>query len=462
MNQKSALKKIKNKKFLKVCETIVAEMKRLKIPGVSIGIYHNGKEYTAGFGVTSLENPLPVTPDTLFQTGSISKTFTGTIFMRLVEQGKVDLDAPVRTYLPKFKMADKEVAERVTLRHLLTHTGGWIGDYFNDYGNGDDALGRMLRDIAKLEQVTPPGEVWSYNNAGFNIAGRIVEVVTGKPFEQAAKELVLNPLGLDMTYYFPDDVMITHRFAVGHHKEGKKVKVSRPWAIGRAGAPVGGVISTVVDLLTYARFHMGDGKTAGGEKILLVKNLREMRKPLYPATGFDQIGLTWFIRKADDLEVITHSGATNGQIAGLYFIPEKDFALAILTNEEDGRLVTKTAFKRALQIHFEIDTPDPTHMEMTGQALHEYEGNYELPMSAFELKLKKGHLVLYDKPRGGFPTPDSPPLPASPPMRMAFYETDKIIMLDEPMKGSLGEFLRDADGKLKYFRLSSRVHKKLD
>ena len=162
------------------------------------------------------------------------------------------------------------------------------------------------------------------------------------------------------------------------------------------------------------------------------------------------------------MEVITHSGATNGQIAGLYFIPEKDFALAILTNEEDGRLVTKTAFKRALQIHFEIDTPDPTHMEMTGQTLHEYEGNYELPMSAFELKLKKGHLVLYDKPRGGFPTPDSPPLPASPPMRMAFYETDKIIMLDEPMKGSLGEFLRDADGKLKYFRLSSRVHKKLD
>jgi len=83
-------------------------------------------------------------------------------------------------------------------------------------------------------------------------------------------------------------------------------------------------------------------------------------------------------------------------------------------------------------------------------------------MTAFELKVKKGHLVLYDKPRGGFPTPDSPPLPASPPMRMAFYEKDKIIMLDEPMKDSLGEFLRDADGVLQYFRLSSRVHKKLD
>lgn len=462
MNQKSALKKIKNKKFLKVCETIVSEMKRLKIPGVSVGVYHDGKEYSAGFGVTSVENPLPVTPDTLFQTGSISKTFTGTIFMRLVEQGKVDLDAPVRTYLPKLKLADKEVAERVTLRHLLTHTSGWIGDYFNDYGNGDDALEKMLRDIAKLEQVTPLGKIFSYNNAGFNIAGRVVEVVTGKPFEQAARELLLDPLGLDMTYYFPDDVMLTHRFVVGHHKEGKQVRVSRPWAIGRAGAPVGGVISTVVDLLTYARFHMGDGVSASGEKILSVKSLRQMRKPQYPATGFDKIGLTWFMRNTGGLDIFTHGGATHGQIAGLYFIPEKDFALAVLTNEEDGRLITKAALKQALQVYFKIDTPGPTLLDMPEDALREYEGNYELPLTAFELKLKKGHLVLYDKPRGGFPTPDSPPLPASPPMRMAFYDKDKIIMLDEPLKDSLGEFLRDADGKLQYFRLSSRVHKKLD
>jgi len=462
MNQKSALKKIKNKKFLKVCETIVSEMKRLKIPGVSIGIYHDGEEYSAGFGVTSVENPLSVTPDTLFQTGSISKTFTGTIFMRLVEQGKIDLDATVRTYLPKLKLTDKDVAERVTIRHLLTHTGGWVGDYFNDYGNGDDALGKMLRDIAKLEQVTPLGELFSYNNAGFNIAGRVVEVVTGKPFEQAARELLLNPLGLDMTYYFPDDVMLTHRFVVGHHKEGKKVKVSRPWAIGRAGAPVGGVISTVADLLTYARFHMGDGKSAGGEKLLSVKSLRAMRVPQYPATGFDQIGLTWFMRNTGGLDIFTHGGATHGQIAGLYFIPEQNFALAVLTNEEDGRLITKAALKKTLQVYFGIDAPAPAILDMPDDALREYEGNYELPLTAFELKLKKGYLVLYDKPRGGFPTPESPPLPASPPMRMAFYDKDKIIMLDEPMKDSLGEFLRDANGTLQYFRLSSRIHKKLD
>lgn len=462
MNRASALKRIRDKKFKKVCAAIVAEMKRLKIPGVSIGIYHDGKEYSAGFGKTSIENPLPVTADTLFQTGSISKTFTGTIFMKLIEAGKIDLDAPVRTYLPKFTLADKDVAERVTIRHLLTHTGGWVGDYFNEYGNGDDALQKMVRDVAKLEQVTPLGEVWSYNNSGFYLAGRVVEVVTGMPFEQAAREMILDPLGLDMTFYFPDDVMITHRFAVGHHKEGKKVRVSRPWAVGRAGAAVGGVVSTVRDMLTYARFHMGDGRSASGQKILSVKSLRQMRKALLPASGFDQIGLTWFIRDVGEVNVITHGGATHGQIAGLYFIPDKDFALAVLTNSEEGRSITGGALQQALKVFLGVDLRIPEPIEMSAEALGEYAGKYELPLLAYELKLKKGQLMLHETPRGGFPKPDSPPLPAPPPMRAACYEKDKLIVLDEPMKNALGEFLRRPDGSIQYLRLSSRVLKRID
>jgi CubicO group peptidase (beta-lactamase class C family) len=140
----------------------------------------------------------------------------------------------------------------------------------------------MVRDIAKLEQVTPLGEYWSYNNAGFNLAGRVIEAVTGKPFEQVAKEMILDPLGMDMSFYFPDDIMITHRFVVGHYTEDKKVKVSRPWAIGRAGAPVGGVVSTVKDLLTYARFHMGDGKTTSGEKLLSIQEPERDEKAALP------------------------------------------------------------------------------------------------------------------------------------------------------------------------------------
>ena len=104
---------------------ITAGRQRILIPGLAVGVWHDGLEQIAGFGVTSVEHPLPVTPDTLFQVGSISKTFTATALLMLMEAGKVDLDRPVCAYLPDFQLSDEDVAKRVTIKHLLTHTGGW-------------------------------------------------------------------------------------------------------------------------------------------------------------------------------------------------------------------------------------------------------------------------------------------------------------------------------------------------
>ena len=155
--------------------------------GLAVGVWHDGNEQAAGFGVTSVENPLPVTPGTLFQVGSISKTFTATALMMLMEAGKVDLDTPIRAYLRDFRLSDEGVAARVTLKHLLTHTGGWVGDYFNDFGTGNNALAKMVKSLAKLPQITPLGEIWSYNNTGFNIAGRMIEVLTGKTLAEKGR-----------------------------------------------------------------------------------------------------------------------------------------------------------------------------------------------------------------------------------------------------------------------------------
>ena len=195
MTPHETLSTLPDQAFHELCEQVVADMDRLSIPGVAVGVLAGDQELAAGFGVTSVENPLPVTPDTLFQIGSITKTFVATAVMRLVENGKLDLDMPIRTWLPDLRLFDDGVAQRVTLRHLLTHTGGWVGDYFNDFGSGDDALARMVAEVAKLPQLTPLGEHYSYNNAGFYLAGRVLEAVTGTPFEQAIKALVLDPLG---------------------------------------------------------------------------------------------------------------------------------------------------------------------------------------------------------------------------------------------------------------------------
>ena len=165
---------------------------------------------------------------TLFQFGSTGKTFTSVAILRLVEEGTVDLDAPVRTYVPELRLQDGHVAETITVLQLLNHTAGWEGDDFTDTGEGDDAIARYVANMAQLRQLTPPGFVVSYNNASLSLAGRIIEKVTGKVYERAMKELVLDPVGLNDTLFFANDVM-TRRFVVGHRREDDgSIKVLRP------------------------------------------------------------------------------------------------------------------------------------------------------------------------------------------------------------------------------------------
>ena len=128
---------------------------------MAVGVFHDEQERYAYHGVTSIDNPLPVDGSTLFQFGSTGKTFTSVAMLRLVEQGRVDLDAPVRTYVPELRLRDEHAAETVTVLQLLNHTAGWSGDDFTDTGEGDDALARYVEHMAELAQVSPPGHIVS-------------------------------------------------------------------------------------------------------------------------------------------------------------------------------------------------------------------------------------------------------------------------------------------------------------
>ena len=448
---------IKDTKYRKICKKIVSEMKRLEVPGVAIGIWHKGREHAAGFGITSVEHPLPVTPDTLFQTGSISKTFTGTLLMMLAEQGKVKLDAPVRKYIKDFRVQDENVSKKVTVRQLLTHMGGWVGDYFNNFGDGDDSLEKAVNDLARLPQVQPLGTIWSYNNTGFNVAARIIEMVTKKPYEQSVQEMIFDPLGLDMSFFYPSDILFTHRFVVGHQKVKGNVQVTRPWAIGRAGNGVGGVVSTVHDLLKYARFHMSNGR----RNIISGKSLRAMRLPQADAGPRGMMGITWFIRDAGKFKVYAHGGATNGQQAYFFYIPDKDFACAILTNSDDGGIITAGMYELILETYFKVVSVPREPMDIPSKELKEYEGRYRIGTECFDIKVRGKYLIYHHIPLGGFPTPDTPPGPAMPKMRFQFYEKDKVFGLDEPYKGTLGDIFRDKNGRVEYFRVGGRAHKKI-
>jgi len=452
-----SLTHIKSLKFRELCERILKAMKTHRVPGVAVGVWNQGREHVSGFGMTDIKNPLPVTPDTLFQTGSISKTFTGTMLMQLVERGKADLDSPVRNYIKDFRLRDKKVERKVTIRDLLTHMGGWVGDYFNDFGNGDDALEKMVREISKLPQVHPHRTIWSYNNTGFNIASRIIEVVTNHPYEQAAQGMLFDPLDLNMTFFYPDDRLITHRVAVGHQQFRKKVKVAEPWAIGRAGNGVGGVISSVRDLLKYGRFQMSNGMKG----VITGKSLRAMRVPQVSAGGRGDMGITWFIRTIRNLTLYGHGGSTNGQQAYFFIIPDRDFALAILTNSDDGNMITSRIVGWSLEIYFNTSISTPTPIKTSRAVRKEYTGRYQIGTECCDLKVQGDYLMYHHIPLGGFPAPDSPPGPALPPMRFAFYDEDRVIGMSGLYKGALGEFIRDNKGKLKFFRIGGRAHRKV-
>ncbi len=457
MIDKDTLNAVSDPKFRQLCEETIDLMNRLPIPGVALGVMHGDEEHAMGFGVTSIKHPLPITPDTLFQVGSITKTFTATLIMRLIEMGKLDLDSPLRTYMPDLQLADENVAAHVTIRHLLTHTGGWVGDYFNDFGFGDDALAIMVRELAGLPQLTPLGEVWSYNNAGFNLAGRVVEIVTGQAYEAALQQLILDPLGLKMSFFFSHDVML-HCFVVGHEVVEHQPQVARPWPIGRAGHAVGGLVSTVKDLFRYARFHSGDGTAPDGTPLLARGSLKLMQTPMRPASGFNSIGLSWFITPIGHTHLIGHGGATNGQVALLRIVPDRKFAVVILTNSDEGDVLTYPIANSAVKSYLGLDAPRAVPIAVPAEKLTQYVGRYEAAAAIREITLKDSELILSTISKGGFPTPDSQPSSPPPPVRIALYADDKIVGLDEPMKDELGEFLRDADGHIIWFRFGGRVH----
>ncbi len=159
--------------------------KQFTIPGVAVGVWVDGQEIYACHGVTSLDNPLPIDQDTLFILGSVTKTYTATTLMRLVAEGKVELHAPVRRYLPELRLKDQQAAEAITMLNLLNHTSGLDWGITFDTGEGDDALERYVAKMVELEQIAPPGTRVSYSEAGYNLVGRIIEQVTGQTFEQA-------------------------------------------------------------------------------------------------------------------------------------------------------------------------------------------------------------------------------------------------------------------------------------
>ena len=446
-------------RFERVAAAVQEKMTELGVPGVALGVLADGDVRTRAFGVTNVDHPLTVTDDTLFQIGSISKTFTGTAIMRLVERNQLRLDDPIRKYIPTFKVKDAEASRRATVRDTLTHMGGWEGDFFDDPSSGDDALQKIVDRMATLEQTAKVGEMWGYNNAGFYAAGRIIEVVTGQPFERAMRQLVLDPLSIDTAYYFPADVM-TRRFVVGHAAPKGQANVIGPWPVPRAANAAGGITTNVQSMLRYAAFHMGDGM-AGQTRVLSSSSLQQMRSAVVAKAGTDQsMGLTWHLSRVGSLNVAEHGGGTIGQISQLRLVPERNWALAIVTNASSGGTLNTHVLRAAMNAYFEIDEARPSRMTVDAAALAEYAGTYRRQFSDVAVSVDGDALKVQITPR--MPGLDGRIPLAGPPQRIGFYTKDRVLRLDGPNAGEPGgEFIRGASGRVTWYR-SGRIHRRIE
>jgi CubicO group peptidase (beta-lactamase class C family) len=436
------------------------------VPGVAVGFLQDDTEHFVVHGVTSVDHPLPVTPETIFHIGSVTKTMTATAVVRLVERGELDLDAPVRTYLPDFRVADADVSAAVTTRHLLTHTAGWGAGFFTDSGEGDDALAGYVERMSDVEQIAPLGARSSYCNAGVCVVGRVVEAVTGQTYEQAVADLLLTPLGMTRSTFFANEAM-THRFASGHRNESDgSVSVARPWRAPRGANPGGGLSSTVADLLRWARFHLGDGRAPGGERLLSEAALGGMQSPLKELVASalgDAIGTSWFLREVDGVQLVGHGGSTSGHYSEFLMVPERGFALAVVSNSEPNSLnLNQAVVRRLLADRLGLDERPPEPLPYDEARSGELVGTYEDNMMWVHVRSVDEQLAISFemKPEAlaemGQEVPDYPPCPMG-----LLPRGDEYILTGGPFGGMRGYFSRDEHGDISGVDLSGRLYGRL-
>ncbi|WP_249522771.1 serine hydrolase domain-containing protein [Modestobacter marinus] len=322
-------------------EQLPALLAEHDVPAAGVAVLAGGEVVDAAAGLLSTATGVAATPDALFQIGSITKVWTATLVMQLVDDGLVALEDPVAAHLPGFALADEQAARTLTVGQLLSHTAGFEGDVFTDTGRGDDALERYVAGLGDLAQLFPPGEQFSYNNAGYCVLGRLVEVLRGMPFDQCLAERLFTPLGLTHAAASPYEAIL-HRVAVGHVRpEPGAPQVPAPvWSLARSNAPAGSTLAMRPrDLVAFARMHLEAGKAPDGSTVLDAGTVAAMQEPKVQLPDIRVMGaswgLGWELFEGHGTPVVGHDGNTIGQASFLRVLPEQGIAVVLLTNGGD-------------------------------------------------------------------------------------------------------------------------------
>jgi CubicO group peptidase (beta-lactamase class C family) len=444
---------------VKEADTLAAvverEMARWTVPGIVVGTLRDGVVETRAWGTANLNTGWPMHPNALVRVASISKVFTATLAMTFVDEGRIDLDTPVIEYLPGLRLADAAARERITMRHLLSHGSGLHGDFVVDKGQGEDALADAVGEFHTLRQVYQPDELWAYTNSGFHLAGRVIEVVAGQPFDAAMRARVFAPLGLERTGFFAHE-MIVWPHAVGHDPlapgtdEQRVAKQYYP----RNRFPAGGVISNAPDLLRFAAFHMSDG-TVDGRRVLSEASLRAMREPQRRAAGWAEAwGIGWDMRRVDGVQVVAHGGSINGFRTQLTVVPQRRFACAILTNSGRGTSAIRPIERWLLEHACGLHVADPPLVELAPATLARYAGQYTHPDADITLTVADDGLRL--EARSSWPGVEG--RIDLPPEQLAPIGEREFLIEEGERAGNRIDVILHADGAPRFLRMGGRLY----
>ena len=438
--------------------------KRCQVPGAALAVLHGDALFEAATGVVNIGTGVETTTDSVFEIGSITKVWTTTLVMQLVEEGRIELDAPVRRYLPELALADRAAADSITVRMLLTHTSGIDGDFFQSTGRGDDAVERYVLACAALPQLHPAGALWSYCNAGFVLAGRIVEKLRGCSWDRALRRHVLEPLGTEGMGTLPEHAL-RFRAAIGHflHPKTGKVVVAPLWPEPRSSGPAGATpFAFARDLCRFARMHLDGGTAAGGARLLSEASVRAMQEPqlaLPPSSPANAWGLGWMLFDWSGQRVIGHDGGTAGQFSFLRVVPERRVAVALLTNGGDAVGLYREIFAQVLGSLCGIALPPlPEANPAVTVDLTRFVGRYERLAASLDVALEDGRLVVRQHwSRPPIPVPDPPPLPLE-------LVDERTLLLRMPPTGApsaVSCLEPDAAGRPRYLLAGGRLHRRV-
>jgi dipeptidyl aminopeptidase/acylaminoacyl peptidase/CubicO group peptidase (beta-lactamase class C family) len=388
---------------------------RHRVPGAALGILRldpAGEEelVEVACGVLNQATQVEATPDSLFQIGSITKVWTATVVMGLIDEGRLDLDRPVVEYLPELALADPEQTGRVTMRHLLTHTSGIDCDLWVDVGRGDDCLARFVTQLADLPPNHLPGATFSYSNAGYVLAGRVIERLTGLIWDQAMRQRLFQPLGLERTATLPEEVL-PFRAALGH--VGDPPRPLLRWERPRGRGPSGGIAASVGDVLALARLHLAGGVARGGTRVLSEASCRAMRERQADVpdvhTWGDSWGLGW-ARFDWGERLVGHDGVALGQFSFLRVLPERGLAVALLTNGGRAQDLYQELFRELMAEVAGVRMPVPPEPipDPPEPDLLPYLGTYERSGMRTEIVWRDGHPVMRQtdtSPQAGLDAP---------------------------------------------------------